>query len=361
MKSSVISELNKQLDFYILAQKNIKELFSNSNIILGTQPLMYDNAISTNYRNYFDLSISNEKREEYKKLLLNELEIYIKNNHENKCVSADSSKHLGYFIASSSVKLESTIKNWNHEEKSNRIIFANTEMAFPYNDEIRINHFIDNAHMSDLGQKKIAQYYSQFILNKDIGINFDPAIYASNIKSEHKIFEGNINRSVDNSNKFKYTPPELIPIIYTNDKVYVEGLKVIKLSPTVLKLKSSLSKENKHRVIWDNIESSSGNINKLFTDVWTDGSFNVRLEILDSKNIYGRADFDLYNSRIIDMQGIKIEANIMQLKNGWRRLYIKLPLSSNKATFNFTILNNSNVANNDNSIVITQPTLESSN
>ena len=54
-----MSDLDKQVDFYVLSQRNVKELFSSANILFSSQPILANNAVSVWYRKAFEFG---EKR-----------------------------------------------------------------------------------------------------------------------------------------------------------------------------------------------------------------------------------------------------------------------------------------------------------
>jgi hypothetical protein len=50
--------------------------------------------------------------------------------------------------------------------------------ALPYEDKLRIQFFIDNAHFSDLGHDRVAEFFAANILAAERGTSFDFAAFA---------------------------------------------------------------------------------------------------------------------------------------------------------------------------------------
>jgi len=166
------SEQDTQLEFYIQAQRNVLALFSRANVILSTQPLMWGNAISEAYRPAFG---PGEPAADRAKLRA-DLDRYIAENANKACSPEISSQLLGYFMGRSAFRMEELAAE-EQAASSRKVLYVNTESAFPFDLKLRGRYFIDNAHMSDPGQDRIGDMFANAILSAERGAPFDYAAF----------------------------------------------------------------------------------------------------------------------------------------------------------------------------------------
>lgn len=174
MENLRVSVQDRQLDFYLQAQRNVLALFQRANVILSTQPLMYDNAVSPAYRTTFDPTKNGEGRTTLKE----HLDRFMAENAEQVCRSQQASQLLGYFIGRSALSLADLAGAAQTADQSRRIMYLNAEAVFPAPPDSRRPYFIDNAHMSDLGQERLGAFFAEAILSADRGRTFDYAAFA---------------------------------------------------------------------------------------------------------------------------------------------------------------------------------------
>jgi len=156
MRDLTIGDLDKQVKFYLLAQQNVKKMFDSANILFSSQPLLHNNAISPWYRKAFRLQDTKNGLEADKGHLKADLDSYMTKASATKCANRLSPYTLGYFMGRSALRLEQAVATWSAESKNRDIVYTNAEMVFPGGQGLRLPYFIDNAHMSDLGQRRIA-------------------------------------------------------------------------------------------------------------------------------------------------------------------------------------------------------------
>lgn len=184
LRGLTFSGLDKQVEFYLLAQQNVKELFSTASILFSSQPLLYDNAISSSYRKAFDLQGTQESVAAGRNALTVDLDKHMAQASQTVCNDKISSQALGYFMGRSALHLGQAAAAWSSETKARSILYANPEMLFTGEHKVRLAHFIDNAHMSDLGQRRMAEYFAGHILKTDLNMPFDPAELLATVRSE---------------------------------------------------------------------------------------------------------------------------------------------------------------------------------
>ncbi|HVZ23109.1 MAG TPA: SGNH/GDSL hydrolase family protein [Vicinamibacterales bacterium] len=164
-----VSSQEKQVDFYLQAERNIVALFSHANILMSTQPVMFDNAVTKTYRKAFSPKAD--------PVLLTDLEraddAYMDAYHAQRCSSTLAPGLLGYFLGKSAVRLEAMMSAAQAADPSRRLLYYNTESAMPLDPETRRPFFIDNAHMSDLGQDRIGEFLADVVLSSERGESFD--------------------------------------------------------------------------------------------------------------------------------------------------------------------------------------------
>lgn len=178
LRGLTMAELDKQVDFYIRAQQNVKELFSSAHVIFSSQPLLHNNAVTPVYRKAFDLQATPDQLQASKVHLRADLDAYMAKNSGTKCDDRVSAPSLGYFMARSALQMEQIAPQWSGESRQRSIRYTNTEMIFPSTYDLRLPNFIDNAHMTDLGQRRVAEYFAGFILETDLKVPFDVKVFA---------------------------------------------------------------------------------------------------------------------------------------------------------------------------------------
>ncbi len=169
-----VAEEDRQVEFYLQAQRNVLALFQHANVVLSSQPYMYDNAITPTYRRAVSPTATDTERS----TLEADLDRYMAVNQENACSSKLGPYLLGYFMGRSALRLKDLAAAAQAADGSRRIIYLNTEAALPVDPKLRQNYFIDNAHLSDLGQDRIGELFADLILDTERGVNFDYAAFA---------------------------------------------------------------------------------------------------------------------------------------------------------------------------------------
>ena len=182
MRDLKFSILDKQVEFYLLAQQNVKELFSSASVIFSSQPLLHDNAVSPSYRKAFDLAPENEAPG--REALRADLDAYMAKTSNAQCNVTLAPQALGYFMGRSALRMEEAAAEWSSEAKARSILYANPEMLFPSELKLRELHFVDNAHMSDLGQHQLGEYFAGYILKTDLNMPFDPRELSAAVRAE---------------------------------------------------------------------------------------------------------------------------------------------------------------------------------
>ncbi|MFZ0693967.1 MAG: SGNH/GDSL hydrolase family protein, partial [Alphaproteobacteria bacterium] len=264
MRGLKMADLDKQIDFYLLAQENVMNLFSSAKIIYSTQPQMFDNAVAPNYRKAYTLEATRESVEAAKGRLNAELDGYMARASETKCDSRAGSAVVGYFMARSALRMEQAAAEWSKRFENRTILYFNAEMAFPYEPRLRRPQFIDSAHMSDFGQRHVAEYFAGFILEKDLGVPFDPAAQAAAVRAETLDLMG--TSAADSSVttqivKYDYSaPPAELPGTSVSANPVMEGVTAKERSSGALQL-NELDDYGYHRVIWSGVPATSGRRN----------------------------------------------------------------------------------------------------
>lgn len=350
------SELDRQLTFYLQAERNVKELFSRANILFATQPLLYRNPVSPWYRPAFRLAGANA---DDKRRLGADLDAYMAKVATRACGSLGDVHPLGYFMPRSALALERRVAEWSAAPAGRRVLYANAEMLFPDRYGGRLPFFIDNVHMSDLGQRRIAEYFAGYILRADLGIDFDPASLSATLAAE----AADTRRRQPQSK-----PPQASdrpkaqgrPVVA---KYVAEGVIVARIEPGLLRLDEQPG-SGLHRLLWPDVPARAGKANTLSIDVWFDTTIDmVRLDMRDASGASGRADFDLAARRVtaaVDTTG----AYLLDLGKGWRRLILTVPLANGSASFAIVLMSPDGEAattypGESRSLVIGQPVLTS--
>jgi hypothetical protein len=173
MANVTVSVQDAQLDFYLQAQRDVLTHFPRANVILSSQPLMFDNAISTAYRPAVDPRETGEARA----ALAQDLDRYMAGNGTQACSVKRASELLGYFMGRSALRLPEFAAAAQKDGPSRRIMYLNAETVFPTPPDVRQLYFIDNAHLSDRGQEGMGEFFSEAILSADRGETFDYAAF----------------------------------------------------------------------------------------------------------------------------------------------------------------------------------------
>jgi hypothetical protein len=169
------AEQDRAVAFYLQAEKNILALFPRANIMLSTQPLYWDNVAAPSYRSAFapDRTAFDTIKDE--------LDRYMVVHRTDSCdrhVDNSSAYLLGYFMARSALRMIDFVAAEQKADPSRHIFYRNVEGALPYEDKLRIQFFIDNAHFSDLGHDRVAEFFAANILAAERGTSFDFAAFA---------------------------------------------------------------------------------------------------------------------------------------------------------------------------------------
>jgi hypothetical protein len=347
------ADLDKQVEFYVLAQRNVKELFSSANIIFSSQPILANNAVSPWYRRAFEFGHKREDIEADKGHLKADLDNFMKQTGETRCGVSLAAQSLGYFMARSALRMEKVASEWAAESTNRSIRYRNVETIFPGSAKLRAPNFIDNAHMSDLGQRRTAEYFAGYILETDLKVPFNPAAFVQSVQTEAVTAGGEVAPAT-----YAYSPlaaPQAKPV---GGNRILEGLTAKERSPGALELAETRD-AGFHRVLWGSVPTAPGKDNTLTVDVWSDTVAVVRLEMLDNAKSYGRADLDLVTHKALAMNGNKVAAQVQDLGKGWKRVALTLPLAGDVATLGLALMYDDQVAypGSNRSIVITEPAL----
>lgn len=352
MRDLTMSVLDKQVDFYLQSQRNVTELFSSANILLSSQPLLAENVLSASYRSAFEFGEKPEAAAAGKERLKADLDQFMKQNGDTSCNSGLTPQILSYFMARSALRLEKAASEWAAQSTTRSIRYSNVDIAFPGSARLREPNFIDNVHLTDLGQKRTAELFAGYILETDLKIPFSPAAFAQAVTAEATKAAGELPPS-----KFAYSPPAQVTPPIGGNRI-LEGLSAEERSPGALQL-SETKDTGAHRILWASVPVKPGK-NTMAVDVWSDAIPVVRLEVLDNKKSYGRADLDLDAKKILAKDGNKVDAQVQDLGKGWKRTTLTLPLAGEAATLSVALIGPGGVLlypGRDRSIVITEPAL----
>ena len=157
--------MEEQANFYIRSQRNVAELFHDSNILFTIQPVAYDNALGSAYRR--SAAPSSTRKDNLQ--LRRETQDYMEKNRYKPCSPALSSQTLAYMLNKAQLELPGLTDELDERSKNRRVVFTNAEWAMPIEIEKRQKYFVDNAHMSDIGQEIIGQFLANHILATDRG------------------------------------------------------------------------------------------------------------------------------------------------------------------------------------------------
>ena len=352
-------DLDRQLAFYLQAESSVKELFSRANVLFATQPLLYRNPVSPWYRRAYRLAGAAPDSADAKRRLSADLDAYMAKVATSACGSQGDVHPLGYFMPRSALALERKVAEWSPASPERRMLYANVEMLFPDTYGNRLPFFIDNVHMSDRGQRRIAEYFAGHILRADLGIDFDPASLAASVAAEAV----DIRRRQPPSK-----PPQAAGRPQPQGRAVAgrytaEGVTVSAIEPGLLRIDEQPG-TGLHRVLWPDVPARAGRANTLSIDVWSDTTIDmVRLEMRDASGASGRADFDLPARRVAAASGTT-GAYLLDLGKGWRRLILTMPLTGSSASFDIVLMSPDGEAattylGESRSLVIGQPVLGS--
>jgi hypothetical protein len=178
-----VREEDRQVDFYLQAQRNVLSLFHRSSVLFSTQPYYYDNAVSPSYRPAFGPAASDATRAG----LRDDLDRFMRQKGQAPCSSELASQMLGYFAGRSGLLLRELAGVAQAAETSRKVVYTNTEAVFPYEGKARAPYFIDNAHMSDEGQDRIARFFAALILSAERSVEFDYGAFTKQGEGQPKI------------------------------------------------------------------------------------------------------------------------------------------------------------------------------
>jgi hypothetical protein len=175
MAGVTIADQDRQLDFYLQAQRNVLALFQRANVLLSTQPLYGDNSVTPSYRAAFAPGGNAFGA------VTTELDRYMAGHGHVSCEqhnNIDNAGVLGYFMGRSALRLVDFAADAQTADSARHIIYRNVEGALPYEAKLREQFFIDNAHFTDLGHDRVAEFFAQNILAAEQGTKFDFAAFA---------------------------------------------------------------------------------------------------------------------------------------------------------------------------------------
>ena len=172
-----VGDQDGQVGFYLQAQRNVLALFPRANVLFSTQPVYWDNTVSPLYRAAFapgGTAFDGLKAD---------LDSFMSKNRDVSCEAYANIQPIGgpvhgYFFGRSALRLIDFAADAQKADPSRHILYQNVEGALPYDDKSRVQFFIDNAHLSDLGHDRIAEFLADNILAAEQGAPFDFAAFA---------------------------------------------------------------------------------------------------------------------------------------------------------------------------------------
>ncbi|MBV8752186.1 MAG: hypothetical protein JO328_04920 [Hyphomicrobiales bacterium] len=167
---------DKQVSFYLNAERDILSLFNRANIMLTTQPLYDDNPAAPSYR----AAVGPTGGADPAAVEL-ELDKYMEAHKNDPCApraKLDDARLRGYFMARSATRLAALVDAAQQADRTRRIIYRNAEGALPYEDKLRRKFFVDYVHFTDLGHSRVAEFLAENIIASDRGVPFDFASFA---------------------------------------------------------------------------------------------------------------------------------------------------------------------------------------
>jgi len=167
------SAQDQQLAFYLQSERDVLALFSKANVVMSTQPVMYDNALGLAYRKAFAPGATKKDLAE----LEHDDDDYMGKHRQDKCGSQLSSPLLGYFLGKSADRLKDLMEQGQAADHSRKLLYYNTEWSMPPEVDLRRPFFIDNAHMSDRGQDRVGEFFADIVLSGERNKDFDFAAF----------------------------------------------------------------------------------------------------------------------------------------------------------------------------------------
>jgi hypothetical protein len=176
------SEQARQLEFYVSSEAKIASLFHRSNLIFSTQPVFYDNGISSHYRSSFGPSSSPESRQ----LLKDDLDKYFQQNKNVSCDWRMVYFIQSHFLGASALKLTEWAPTVQAKDPSRKVIYENAEGALPF-DETRKGYFVDDVHYSDAGAIRLGAFFGEMILSAEAGKPFNYVEFSKRYEREDNL------------------------------------------------------------------------------------------------------------------------------------------------------------------------------
>jgi lysophospholipase L1-like esterase len=323
-----VADLDRQVDFYLQAQRNMVTLFSSANVLLSSEPLLRDNGVTETYRRAFDFSRSEAEMASSKRQLATELDAYMARSKDTKCGSGLNGPTVGYFMARSALRLEQAAGEWSSRPAGRSVLYTNVEMLFPNRFGMRLANFIDNFHLSDLGQRRIAEFFAGYILKADMGMPFDPA------KSSERVFAETMKMRVASpvsaDDQPAKAPGKAVDV--TGRPV---GLVVAQVKPDALRIEEE-AHAGLHQVTWSGVPVSTHGDSVVSIDARFGQVDVVRIEIRDGSASDGWSEIDL-GAQTIKSGGTIGNALIEDLGKGWRRISLTVPFKSDVASVAFAL------------------------
>jgi lysophospholipase L1-like esterase len=177
MAGITVAEQDRQVEFYLQAQRNVLALFHRPHVMFSTQPVFWDNTVSPLYRAAFAPGGTAFDA------LKAELDRFMSKNRNVGCEAYANIQPIagpvhGYFFARSALRMIDFAADAQAKDPARKIFYRNIEGALPYSDDLRRPFFVDNAHLSDLGQDRVAEFFADSILAAERGTTFDFAAFA---------------------------------------------------------------------------------------------------------------------------------------------------------------------------------------
>jgi hypothetical protein len=315
MRDVPFKSLDRQTDFYVQAEKSVKDIFPGANVVFSTQPLLYRNSVSPWYRKAFNATGKEQEIKYARERLAADLDAYMTTKATSPCGQLGTLDALGYFIARSALNLEHEVGRWATTPGNRALMYVNVEALFPERYDERFPFFIDNVHMSDAGQKHVAELYAGLILRTDLGVPFALGTLSSAVKVDAgepgKLFKA-------------FLPQPALKGQPLAGQYTAYGVKVSLIEAGLLRIDES-DGIGLHGLQWSNLPVTDGRIS-LTMNVWFDGDVDViRLAVKDGSGNGGWAQYDLAVPKVTESQATS-GAYIEKLPNGWRRLSMITPL-----------------------------------
>jgi len=163
-----LSEVRKQVEFYVLAEQSILERFQDAKFLLTTQPTAQDHAfmLGEYWRDGDSYAINSSEREKFS----SELDQWLDSIKPDQVRCSNTLQVVGfstrYALAMSAVRLAEQVEKYQASRRRN-VEYFNTGLLYPKDPEKRHSYFIDNYHLNDAGQETLARFYAYKILQRD--------------------------------------------------------------------------------------------------------------------------------------------------------------------------------------------------